>query len=89
MEKNRFKHIFWENVWSIWGDESLGGIRHWATAGLVVFARGPELQVPHLQPFCTCILGSHNLDRTNPGCQRVGRKDRGRERKCRENGKRY
>lgn len=43
----------------------MGRMRHRATAGLVVFARGPKPQVPQLQPFNTCILGSHNLHRTN------------------------
>ncbi|KAK1881265.1 Vesicle transport through interaction with t-SNAREs like 1A, partial [Dissostichus eleginoides] len=31
---------------------------------------GPIPQVPHLLPCTTCILGSHNLHRTNSGCQR-------------------
>lgn len=63
------------------GDRSVGRGRHQATAGLVVFARGPKPQVPHLLPRTTCILGSRNLHRTNTGCQRVGRKDGGREEK--------
>ncbi len=63
------------------GDRSVDRGRHQATAGLVVFARGPKPQDPLLLPCTTCILGSRRLHRTNPGCQRVGRKDEGRGKK--------
>lgn len=66
---------------SIWGNRSSGRSRHQATAGLVVFARGPKPQVPHFLHCTTCILGSGNLHRTSPGCQRGGRKDGRRRRK--------
>lgn len=64
------------------GDGSVGKRgRHQATAGLVVFARGPKPWVVHLPSCTSCMFGTRNLHRTNAGCQRVGRKDGGRGRK--------
>lgn len=57
------------------GDRSVVRGRHQATAVLVVFARRPKPQAPHLLPCTTCILGFGNLHRTNPDYQRVGSKE--------------
>lgn len=69
------RSVFWEKLGSIWGTHLWVEADIRETAGLVVFARGPKPKVPHLLPRITYILGSGNLHRISPGCQRVRRKD--------------